>query len=322
MSQVFIEMVEMRQFLCFFFLEIPEGGNHMVNTKLEKLNLLDKFLFDEAMEDTETYQAVISILLEKEIELLEKPETEKEFRVSPELREVRMDVVGMDEKEKIYYTEMQQRNTGNLLRRSRYYQAHMDVSLLEPGNKDFNLLNDSCFIMIAPYDLFGKGLYRYTFEGVCRECPELKLDDGAVRIFINTKGRNREDFSDEFLDFMEYIGETTDETAARAASGRIKKIHERIRGIRSSEKAGVKYMQRWEELAYAREDGITAGEHMRLVSQVCKKMKMNQTLEKIAEDLVEEVSAIEPIYNTAKNYAPDYDPEEVFKQMTLEFTEG
>ena len=66
----------------------------MVNTKLEKLNLLDKFLFDEAMEDAETYQAVISILMEKEIELLGKPETEKEFRVSPELREVRLDVNG------------------------------------------------------------------------------------------------------------------------------------------------------------------------------------------------------------------------------------
>lgn len=55
-------------------------------------------------------------------------------------------------------------------------------------------------------------------------------------------------------------------------------------------------MQRWEELAYAREDGIAKGEHMRLVSIICKKMKMNQTLEKIAE--------------------------KVFKQMTSEFTGG
>ena len=91
---MFMETVEIRRFLCFLFLKIPEGGNHMVNTKLEKLNLLDKFLFDEAMEDAETYQAVISILMEREIELLGKPETEKEFRVSPELREVRLDVNG------------------------------------------------------------------------------------------------------------------------------------------------------------------------------------------------------------------------------------
>ena len=47
---------------------------------LSKLNLNDRFLFDETMEDKESYQAVVSILLENEIELLEKPETEKELR--------------------------------------------------------------------------------------------------------------------------------------------------------------------------------------------------------------------------------------------------
>lgn len=50
---------------------------------LSKLNLNDRFLFDETMEDKESYQAVVSILLENEIELLEKPETEKELRISP-----------------------------------------------------------------------------------------------------------------------------------------------------------------------------------------------------------------------------------------------
>ena len=148
---------------------------------LSKLNLNDRFLFDETMEDKESCQAAVSILLENEIELLGKPETEKELRISPQLREVRLDVVSMDMEKKIYYTEMQKRNTGNLKKRSRYYQAQMDVSLLEPGSVNFNLLNDSCFIMIAPFDLFGRKLYRYTFEGRCRECPELSLGDGADR---------------------------------------------------------------------------------------------------------------------------------------------
>lgn len=231
----------------------------MANTKLEELNLVDKFLFDEAMEDVETYQAVISILLENEVELLGKPETEKELRVSPQLRQIRLDVVGMDKKTKIYMTEMQKRNTGNLTTRSRYYQAHLDVSLLEPGSKDFNLLNESCFILIMPFDLFGRGLYRYTFENTCRECPDLKLDDGAVRIFINTRGTNQEDFSKEFLDFMVYIEKTTDEEAEKTDSEKIKRIHKGICRIRKSEKVGIKYMQRWEELAYAREDGVTEG---------------------------------------------------------------
>lgn len=231
----------------------------MIHTRLEDMNLLDKFLFDEAMEDRETYEAAVSILLENEVELLGKTETEKEFRVSPELRQVRLDVVGMDREKTVYYTEMQKRNTGNLTKRSRYYQAQMDVSLLEPGSADFNLLNDSCFILITPFDIFGRGLYRYTFEGRCRECPDLRLEDGAVRIFINTKGTNREAFSQEFLDFMGYIEKTTDETAGQSGSERIREIHKTVKKIRKSEKAGLRIMQMWEELIYAKEDGKAEG---------------------------------------------------------------
>ena len=148
-----------------------------IRTKLDRLNLVDRFLFDESMEDLETYQATVSILMENETVFQGRPETEKEFRVSPELREIRLDVVGTDLEGKVYYTEMQKKNTGNLPRRSRYYQAQMDVSLLEPGCTDFNLLSDSCMILVAPFDIFGRGLYRYTFEGVCQECPDLRLAD-------------------------------------------------------------------------------------------------------------------------------------------------
>ena len=256
--------------------------------ELRELNLLDKFLFDEAMEDRETYQMAVSILMENEVEFLEKPETEKELRVSSEIRQVRLDVVGMDKKGKIYYAEMQKRNTGNLIRRSRYYQAQLDVSLLEPGSMDFNLLNDSLFIMIAPFDIFGRGLYRYTFEEVCRECPDLKLDDGAVRIFINTKGNNQEDFSQEFLNFMKYLENTTDENAEKSGSERIKKIHEKVCRIRKSEKAGIKYMQRWEELEYAKQDGREEGREEGIKENALNTAKRmledgKLTMEKIAE---------------------------------------
>lgn len=148
-----------------------------VITKLEELNLLDRFLFSETMEDRDACQAAVSILLEKE----------------------------------------------------------------------------------APFDLFGRDLYRYTFEGVCQECPDLKLEDGAVRIFINTKGENRQDFSQEFLDFMEYINTTTDQAAGATASSKIKLIHDQVKKVKLSEKMGVKYMQLWEEKAYLMEDARAEG---------------------------------------------------------------
>ncbi len=228
-------------------------------TILDGMNLSNKFLFDETMEDPEAYSATVSILLEQEVELLDRIETEKELRVSPQLRSIRLDVVGISTDKKVYYTEMQKRDTKNLKKRSRYYQGQLDVSLLEPGCKDFNALPDTCFILVAPFDIFGRGLYRYTFEGQCRECPDLKIEDGALRIFINTNGTNKEEFSEEFLDFMEYIDSTTDETAAKAESERIKLIHKRVQKIRASEKMGVKVMQWWEEMEYEREDARAEG---------------------------------------------------------------
>lgn len=219
---------------------------------LQDLNLVDRFLFDETMEVPGMYQIMVNILLENKVTLLDRVQTEKEFRISPELRSVRLDVVSMDTAGRLYYTEMQKKNTGNLLRRSRYYQGQLDVSLLEPGSVDFNLLNDTCLILITPFDLFGKGLYRYTFSGVCEECPELRLRDGAVRVFINTKGTKREGFSQEFLDFMEYLTDTSDQRAEMSSSERIKAMHRAVQKIRASEKMGVKYMQKWEERVYDR----------------------------------------------------------------------
>ena len=284
-----------------------------VATKLGNLTLINRFLFDEVMEDRESYQATVSILLGEDILLLAGPETEKELRVSPELREIRLDVIGMDKGGKLYYTEMQQKDTKNLRRRSRYYQAQLDVSLLEPGSKDFNLLNDSCLVLVAPFDIFGRGLYRYTFEGVCKECPDLRLDDGALRVFINTKGKNKKGFPQEFLDFMEYITKTTDEIAEKTESQRIKRIHKQVRRVKLSEKMGVKYMQLWEEKAYIREEGYeeglargfsqgqAAGDEGRLINTICKKLRKGKTLEQIADEVEESLELVEKICQTVQS---------------------
>ena len=53
--------------------------------------------------------------------------------------------------------------------------------MLEPGCVDFNLLKDTCIIMIAPFDLFGQGKYSYTFRMTCEESEKLELQDGAKR---------------------------------------------------------------------------------------------------------------------------------------------
>lgn len=124
---------------------------------LSELTLLDRFLFDAAMEDKDFHKSVLQIILGKEITFLTKNETEKELRVSPLLRSIRMDVYAMDEDGIIYNSEMQKQLKYDLPKRSRYYQGMLDSSLLEPGSIRFSLLNDSYIIIITPYDVFGLG---------------------------------------------------------------------------------------------------------------------------------------------------------------------
>lgn len=64
-----------------------------------------------------------------------------------------------------------------------------------------------------------------------------------------------------------------------------------------------------------REEGKIDGDLHRLTVQICKKMKMGQSLEKIVEDLVEETAVIGPIYNIAEKFAPEYNPDQVFEQV-------
>ena len=132
---------------------------------LQDLTLLNKFLFDETMDIPEAHEAALQIILENEkLRLLTPPHTEKEIRTMPWLRSIRLDVFAIDQSSTLYNTEMQAEKKGDLIKRSRYYQGLIDSSLLEPGTVSFNKLNNTCIIMITPFDLFGQGKYQYTFR--------------------------------------------------------------------------------------------------------------------------------------------------------------
>ena len=233
--------------------------NQKPKRTLQELDLLDRFLFDATMEDPKAYEALLAILFGEEIHLLTPPETEKEFRVSPLLRSIRVDVYSMDRKKRVFQTEAQKENTHNLPKRSRYYQSLMDTAMLEPGCIDFNLLKDTCIIMIAPFDLFGQEKYRYTFRMTCEESEELELQDGAKRIFFNTKGKNKDEVSPELIELLEYMEKTTKYQEVQSQSEKIRIIKRRVSQVKLSEEMGVRYMQAWEEKAMEREAGRKEG---------------------------------------------------------------
>ena len=102
--------------------------------------MLDKFLFDEAMDDPENVKTMLDIILNKKTNLKHPPQTEKEQRTSTDNRQIRLDVYAMDEDDVIYEVEAQKENTHNLPKRSRLYQRIIDSKLLLPGVVDFNYM--------------------------------------------------------------------------------------------------------------------------------------------------------------------------------------
>ena len=288
-------------------LYLYKRGELLMNQRksLKELNLLDKFLFDEAMDDPENVKTMLDIILSQNTNLKHPPQTEKEQRTSIDNRQIRLDVYAIDEDDVIYEVEAQKENTHNLPKRSRLYQGIIDSKLLPPGVVDFNLLNEVLIVLIMPIDLFGYGLYRYTFQMKCQEIPELKLDDGATRIFLNTKGKHPESVSPELIELLKYMEHSTDEVSEACESKRIQEMHRRVCQIRASEKTEVKYMQSWEERIMIKQEGIAEGriegEKALLKSLIEKKMAKKYSAEQISAMLEVDVSEVENIMKEIQN---------------------
>jgi len=284
---------------------------------LKELTLLDKFLFDQTMDLPEAHEAMLQIILQDEsLKLLIPPQTEKEVRTMPWLRSIRLDVFAVDENLLIYNTEMQKEYRKDLGKRSRYYQGLMDSSLLEPGETDFNRLNNTYIILIMPFDLFGAGRYCYTFHAYCDEDKNIELKDGATRIFLNTRGTNDDEVGQELRDLLQYIECTDGAFALRTGSERIQKIHACVSRIKSSEEMGVKYMQSWEEKIWDRQKGLALGKNVKIVSLVRKKLEKGWSVEEIADVLEEPEELVRAIMICMKSH-PDYTDKRVIQELGM-----
>lgn len=289
---------------------------------LQDLTLLDRFLFAEVMEDTKTFENVLSIILGQDISIAGRPQTEHESRTSPLKRQVRLDVWAEDESDAVYNVEAQKENTKNLPHRSRFYQALIDSKLLLPCEVDFSNMKDCYSIIIAPFDLFGKGLYQYTFQMTCNETGQT-LDDGAVRIFFNTHGKNPEAISPELRELLYYMEHTTENISC--STPRLQEIQSHVNIVKSSEEIGVKYMQEWEEKILEKRkaraeglaEGLAEGEDLRLIKLIKKKIQKSKNLIQIADELEETPESIQILYDCVKEHLQqdNEDIYDIYKNM-------
>ena len=78
--------------------------------RLQDLNLMDRFLFSELIENAEAYKIILEIVLDREINFKEEPIAENEKRKELLGKIARLDVCAIGDDDRIYNAEVQKEN--------------------------------------------------------------------------------------------------------------------------------------------------------------------------------------------------------------------
>ena len=156
------------------------------STTWEEIGISNDFMFGKVMQQPELCRGLLQrILPDLQIDRIEYPEAQKGIRADVDAKSVRLDVYIKDGKGTVYDIEMQVTDTGELPKRTRYYQSLIDLQLIDKGEA-YRKLKPSYIIFICPFDLFEQGRHIYTFVNTCQEDGKTLLEDGTTKIFLNT----------------------------------------------------------------------------------------------------------------------------------------
>ena len=191
-------------------------------TEWEKLGISNDFLFGKVMQDAELCKELLQIIFPNmKIDHIEYPVLQKTINMDADAKSIRLDVYIVDNKGTVYDIEMQMADTKELPKRTRYYQAMMDLEMIDKG-QSYKKLKKSFVIFICPFDLFNEGRHLYTFKNICIEDKMILLGDDTTKIFLNTEGKMA-DVNQKLTAFLDYVaGKKSDDSFVQKLENAIK----------------------------------------------------------------------------------------------------
>ena len=238
---------------------------------LEKMNLLDDFLFNAMVsypeQGEEFVRKILKILFERDFTDLKVISQKSYGGRNNKLHGARLDVyveedgsVETDAKDgsTIYDLEPDRNNKAEAIasfpKRSRFYHAMIDSRVLKSG-ENFGKLKDVYVIFICDYDPFGYDQVKYTIKNTCLELPEMPYEDGAQTIVLYTKGKHG-DISKELRQLLNYMENTTD---TNAVNDTLKEIQEMVETVKRDGEVSLNYMKGFERDMLMYEEGMEDG---------------------------------------------------------------
>ena len=221
------------------------------NQKYSELKFSNAFMFSKVMKNHKLCKQLLEVILGVKIRRIVYQEEEKTLDHAVDSKSVRLDVYIEDDENTVYDVEMQTTNPGNLPKRSRYYQAMIDLNLLQKG-ENYSKLKKSYVIFILKNDIFKKGRHIYTFENICLQDKELHLNDETTKVFLNPVS-DMDDVDEELSNFLSYVasGEPVDVFT--------QELEQEVENARTNKKWENEYMGWMLEIHDAYDEGIEQG---------------------------------------------------------------
>ena len=274
--------------------------NQDLARKWEALTFANDFIFSRVMRDENICRQVVELILGVKIGQIQYLSAQDEHKLDPDSMRIIMDVYLRDE-QRIINVEMQTSHKKDLPKRSRYYQSVADASNTLSGTK-YRQLPDNIIIFICTFDPFDKGYPRYTFEYTCVEAQhQLKLQDGSLRIFLNTKATSLSYLDEKLQAFYHYIQEgvvnsdLTEAIAHKIHSLKADSIERRTYMTLALKMADIRYdayEEGWEKghedgmavgLSQGLEQGLEQGAYNKTVEVAQKMLSMGLTPEQVKQ---------------------------------------
>lgn len=265
-----------------------QGTDDYLLTNYEQLTFTDDFMFCKVLTtNPELCHELLELIIGRKVGQFTRLDKQQPIELTADGKGVRFDVYSEDDTGTVYDCEMQAKKNGNLAKRSRYYQGMIDLNLIE-RSADYRQLKKSYVIFICPFDAFGEGLHKYTFENLCKERPQIGLGDEA-KIFL-CAGGDADDVSEEMKDFLDWL------TGKEGTSILVRNLDNAVKGVKNKEEWRLEYMtllmRDQEMIQKGREEGRKEGRIDALKDTAIRMSKKGRSIEEIADCVDSDVETV------------------------------
>ena len=176
--------------------------------RIRNFRLMDDDFMSKVFEDTACAEFLLKVILNRDDLTVQEVHGQHDIK-NLQGRSVRLDILAVDEKNRVYNIEVQRSDRGAGAKRARYNSSLLDANLTQPGD-GYDALNETYIIFITERDVLKRNLPIYHINRIIEETGEAFGDEAHI-IYVNSQikdetalGKLMHDFSCTDPEDMKY----------------------------------------------------------------------------------------------------------------------